>query len=86
MPVVNVAERAKKYLKKLPENSRKKILQHLQQLEISGLKLNHVKQLTGNLDQYYRLRIGEYRAIFYVEKDTFYVVAILHRKDSYREK
>ena len=42
-----------------------------------------VKKLT-NFTPEYRLRVGEYRILFEVEKDKIVVYRIVHRKDVYR--
>ena len=34
---------------------------------------------------YYRLRKGKYRAIFYLEKDNFYIISIAKREEVYRQ-
>ena len=52
------------------------------------LNLFDIKQLkmfkeTGRI--YYRLRKGKYRAIFYVEKNDIFVIALDKREDVYRK-
>jgi len=55
-------------------------------LELTGdFQLFDVKRLRGNTTRnYYRLRKGQYRAIFYQEKDNFYVIALGKREEVYR--
>lgn len=43
------------------------------------------KPLRHELRNYYSLRVGEYRAIYYLEAGTVYVILIRHRKDVYKE-
>ena len=45
------------------------------------------KKLVGDLSKYYRLRVGDYRAIYSIDEDivTVEVVKISHRKDAYNK-
>jgi len=43
----------------------------------------NIKKLRGG-DQYYRIRIGDYRLGLLLEDDTVILVRFLHRKDLYR--
>lgn len=43
------------------------------------------KPLRHELRNYYSLRIGEYRVVYYLENGTAYVVLVRHRKDVYKE-
>lgn len=74
---------ANKYLKRLDQAKRKKIL-----LAIEGLRFNPpigdilpMKSMAG----FYRLRVGSYRAIFLVnhEEKKVYIKAISHRGNIY---
>ncbi len=48
------------------------------------LDLFDIKKLKGNYKRdYYRLRKGKYRAIFYIDHDDFYVVYIGKREEVY---
>lgn len=43
-----------------------------------------IKKLKGNYKRdYYRLRKGKFRAIFYIENDDFYIVYIGKREEVY---
>ena len=44
------------------------------------------KKLIGNLSDFYRLRVGDYRIVYSIDEDivTVEVVKIRHRKDVYR--
>ncbi len=41
--------------------------------------------LKGALKHFWRLRAGDYRVIYELVKTTVLVIAVLHRKDIYRE-
>lgn len=43
------------------------------------------KPLRHELRNYYSLRVGDYRVIYFLEPDTVYVVMVRHRKDVYKE-
>ena len=48
------------------------------------LNLFDIKKLKGNFKRdYFRLRKGKYRAIFYIENNDFYVVHIAKRDEVY---
>jgi len=44
--------------------------------------LSNIKKLT-NFEPAYRLRIGDYRVLFYVIGDEIFIDRILHRKEAY---
>ena len=46
-------------------------------------EIGSVRKLRGG-DQYYRIRIGDYRMGLILEKDTVIFVRFLHRKDVYK--
>ena len=45
--------------------------------------LRNLKKLHG-VDNYYRIKLGDYRIGLIVEKDVIVFVRLLHRKDIYR--
>ncbi len=73
-----------KDLKKIDTTWQKKILQTIETTltkdPYSG------KKLVGNLSDYFRIRVGDYRIIYEVYDDviTVEVIKIKHRKDIYR--
>ncbi len=46
-------------------------------------EIPHFAKLEG-FDQYYRIRIGDYRIGVKLEDDTFIFMRVLHRKEIYR--
>ncbi|MCH7733263.1 MAG: hypothetical protein IIB44_12280 [Candidatus Marinimicrobia bacterium] len=51
----------------------------------NNLKLFDIKKLKGlNEREYYRLRKGKYRAIFYIENNDYYIIKILKREEVYK--
>lgn len=53
---------------------------------VGDLTIFDVKQVKGEFDRtYYRLRKGQYRAIFYFEKSDIRVVSLEHRSEVYRQ-
>lgn len=73
---------SKKELKKLPLKLQKIIITKI--LELASIsQTNQVKKLENS--PYFRLRIGDYRAIFqYSSQTTILIIHIAHRKDAYR--
>lgn len=72
---------AVKDLRNIPKKEASKIVAGLELLEDD--KKGKVKRLT-NFTPEFRLRIGNYRALFEVEEDRIIVYRIRHRKDIYR--
>ncbi|HDP34082.1 MAG TPA: type II toxin-antitoxin system RelE/ParE family toxin [Candidatus Hydrogenedentes bacterium] len=87
MPVkkytVKIKPRAVRELKCLPENVQRRVIAALEKLE-NGLS-GDVKRLT-NYTPEYRVRVGEYRVLFEVEKDSVVVYRISLRRDAYRRQ
>jgi len=80
---VVVLPKAIKDLKKIPKADTSKITAQLQLLK-NGLT-GDVKKLT-NYTPEYRLRIGNYRALFEVEENQIIVYRIKHRKEAYTNR
>ncbi|HNR88509.1 MAG TPA: type II toxin-antitoxin system RelE/ParE family toxin [Spirochaetota bacterium] len=57
-------------------------IEHIQQAE-TVREIENIKKLTGYKKQY-RIKIGDYRLGFFVEKNIVFLVRFLHRKDIYR--
>lgn len=47
-------------------------------------QIRNIKKLTG-FDNYYRIRIGDYRIGLKIDGDTVYFVVFEHRKDIYKK-
>ena len=46
-------------------------------------QIKNIKKLAG-FEDYYRIRIGDYRIVVKIEEDTIYFVVFEHRKDIYK--
>ena len=73
--------RAIKDLKALPADTTRRIVEKIEGLQndLSG----DVKHLTQHTPEY-RLRVGDYRVLFEVEKRTIVIYRIVHRREAYR--
>lgn len=67
-------------LRRIPKRFARQILTKIARLE-KGLH-GDIKRLT-RFDSDYRLRCGDYRALFDVEENTIIVHRILHRREAY---
>lgn len=76
---------ARKKLQKLESQIAQKIDKKIQEL-INGAKNLDIKKMQGREDTY-RLRCGDYRIIYKIEKHiiTIIVIEINHRKDAYKD-
>lgn len=65
-----------------PDQVRSLVLRTEEELASFSRWTRNVKKLRGA--PLYRLRLGDYRAIFEVKSDTVTVIEIVNRKDAYR--
>ncbi len=74
--------KALKQLKKLDKYEASKILDGLESYASNPISFK-IKKLKTPFDGAYRLRIGDYRVIFYQEDDLTLISRIAHRKQVY---
>lgn len=74
--------KALKQLKKLDKSVAKLLLDGIEEFA-SNPVLTKIKKLKTPFDGAYRLRIGDYRVIFYQENEFMLISKIAHRKDVY---
>lgn len=82
MRILNISDNAKKVLRKLDRNSAQRILKKLYDFS-QNTDAFEIKKLKS-IDNAYRIRIGEYRAIFEYSSKEITVLKIGHRKDIYK--
>ncbi|MFN5966173.1 MAG: type II toxin-antitoxin system RelE family toxin [Pseudanabaena sp.] len=76
----------KQDLKKLKDSKvLKRIQKVVEEVELAnGLSdIRNIKLLQGHED-FYRIRVGDYRIGLFVERETIAFVRVLHRKEVYR--
>ena len=78
---VILSPQAAKYLKRLNEPIKSRIIKALNKLELEPLQ-GDIKSLTGK--EGYRLRIGDYRALFDIIDNNIVIHAIAPRGQSYK--
>lgn len=83
---VVVHQRAANYLKRLPQNQKKRVKNVLNDLAKDPFNHPQVKSMAGEWAGYRRLRVGDIRIIFWVEntEKTIYVDHIGPRGDVYK--
>lgn len=76
-----IKKKAKKFIDKLPQNERKRIVTAIEKLP-NGEDIKKVK----GYDELFRLRVGEYRVIYSVDngKLIIYIVDVGNRGDIYK--
>lgn len=76
-----------KDLKDLKSTSSYSVIKNLVFTDILAVKqlseINNLKKLKGEYNAY-RIRIGDYRIVFFVEEDTITFARVLHRRKFYR--
>ncbi len=82
---VNITRTAKKSLEKLDRNIQKRILEFLFDLETLENPRVKGKSLKGELKEYWRYRVGDYRILSKIIDNELIilVIDIGHRKDIY---
>jgi len=82
---VRLSKKAAKKLKQLDDNTRERIKDKLK--NFANEPFSHdVKKLIGSQDPpLYRLRVGDYRIIFWIDwnKQTIFVEQVIHRSEGY---
>ena len=75
---------AERELGKLNKNTRIKILQKLRFYLQQTNPLDFADTITDKNVGQFRFRIGDYRVIFDIERNTIFILSVGHRKDIYR--
>ncbi|MBI5413984.1 type II toxin-antitoxin system RelE/ParE family toxin [Candidatus Peregrinibacteria bacterium] len=82
-----LTDTARRDLKYLQEDAAKRVIQKLFFYSEQENPLSFAKSLQGDFHGRYRFRIGQYRAIFRIEKDgqisILFILRVKHRKDVY---
>lgn len=76
---VRITKTAIKNVKKLDSPTRDRILS-----SINKLPFGDVKKLQG-YDNYYRLRVGDFRVIYSLDDETITISAVLPRGEAYKQ-
>ena len=81
-----VHRRVVKYLKKLPAPQKQKIKETLSELSQNPFEYDGVKNMLGDWAGYRRIRIGDFRIIYWIDKvkHIIYVDHIGPRGDVYK--
>ncbi|MDI3540104.1 MAG: mRNA interferase RelE/StbE [Methanolobus sp.] len=82
---INVHPHVRKFLSSQDLETKNRLVEGLRKLENDPLG-NDIKKLKGTKGRQdlYRLRIGDYRAIFAIEDDMVYVLEIITREHGYK--
>lgn len=74
---IRLSKRTTKFLSKLDKNTATRILDKIELLKADPYRLPGIRQLTGKLEDFYRLRIGNYRAIYEVNEKGHIVIVLV---------
>jgi len=82
---VLLSTRAQREFKKLPKNVRKRIRKVLFELAADKKRLD-IEKLKGidDREDLFRLRVGDYRVVFFPERTVIKVIRIQHRSKVYK--
>ena len=84
---VLLSETAVKYLRRLEQADRERVVKGLRSLgedPFKGRPGTDIKPLAGTTPQKYRLRVGDYRAVYVVEGEDVKVIEVFQRGRGYR--
>jgi mRNA interferase RelE/StbE len=81
---VDLTPAAQEQYRQLPRVIQARVLKLLERLE-QWPEVSGVKPLTGRLAGRYRLRTGDYRVLFRLERDTVVVERLGHRRRFYED-
>jgi mRNA interferase RelE/StbE len=82
---IDIAKSASKQIASLETVVQKRLGKKIQELSEAENVVTSAKMLSGDLQGVYRVRIGDYRVLFDVHKDTLTILSVKHRKDVYRK-
>ncbi len=82
---LKIESRAAKDLKSLNVRTQKRIIQKLKFYLNNDDPLAYAKKLSNKADANYRWRIGDYRAVFDIKKDTIKLLRVQHRREAYKK-
>jgi len=82
---VEISESAEKFLEKVPQKDRSRIIEKIDTLADDPIPSGSIK-LQGRTPVLYRIRSGDYRVVYSIKKDVLIVlvVEIGHRREVYR--
>lgn len=82
---VEISNPAQRDIRRLPPDMRRRVLSALRGLAVIP-RQGDIKKLRGS-DSEYRLRVGDWRAIFEVDTAlrVVRILAVAHRRDAYRD-
>ena len=83
---VSYTKAAVKQLKKLDKQTAKSIINYMQDIQKLKNPRARGKKLSGDLCEFWRYRVGDFRILCKIEDDILIVlvIAVGHRKDVYR--
>ena len=81
---VKINRKAVSYLRRLEKRQQERVKRKLSLLQDGKFEELKVIKMAGEWEGYMRFRIGKYRVIFRLEKDTIYVDYIGARGDVYK--
>ncbi len=83
---VLVQPSAHKTLRKLPKDVQHRIIAKMESLADDPRPIGAIK-LKGEEDDYWRLRVGDYRIVYEIEDEKLFILVLRigHRKDIFRD-
>ena len=80
---LRISDHARRQFEKVKEPYKSLIEEKMKILCIEGYNMSNLKMLKGNLKSYFRLRVSDYRIVFYIKANAIQVESIDWRKDIY---
>lgn len=77
-------DEVKKDKEKLDEKLKERIKTAIE-TRLTSAPQQYCEPLRKNLKGYWKLRVGDYRVVFKIEKKEVWIFGIIHRKEVYKE-
>ncbi len=76
--------KVKEDIKKLDSQVKLKVKTAIEQKLTSTPEI-YGERLKGTLSDLWKLRVGDYRVVFFIEENTVYILGIWHRREAYEK-
>jgi len=76
--------KVKEDIKKLDRKTKERIKKAIERKLMTSPEI-YGEKLKGTLKDLWKLRVGNYRVVFLIERKTVYILGIWHRKEAYEK-
>jgi len=81
--MIEYSRQTAKFLQKAEKETTERILKSIEELENEPLP-SGIKKIKGTNENVFRIRVGDYRVLYEIDKENIGIIRINHRKKAYR--